>query len=158
MDNIKKITKNKKELETRIQAIRIYGKDTGIEFSIEKYAMLKNEKRETTKETEQPDQENIKMLTIKENYKYLGILEVDTIKQTDMEPKIRTEYFKKTRKLLEPKLCGRNFLKEKNPLGSSSCKILWVVPKRDKVGSQTNGPKKNKTGQAQNLTTERWYR
>ena len=38
-------------------------------------------------------------------YKYLGILEMDTIKQAEMkEKKIRKEYLRRTRKLLETKL------------------------------------------------------
>ena len=34
---------------------------------------------------ELPNQEKIRMLREKETYKYLGILEVDTIKQADMK-------------------------------------------------------------------------
>ena len=40
MDDIKLFAKNEKELETLIQAVRIYSQDIGIEFGIEKYAML----------------------------------------------------------------------------------------------------------------------
>ena len=40
----------------------------------------------------------------KENYKYLGTLDTDTIKQADMKGKIRKEYLRKTRKLLGTKL------------------------------------------------------
>ena len=36
MDNIKLFAKNEKELETLIQAVRIYNDDAGIEFGIEK--------------------------------------------------------------------------------------------------------------------------
>ena len=36
---------------------------------------------------ELPNQENIRMLREKETYKYLGILEVDTIKQVEMKEK-----------------------------------------------------------------------
>ena len=37
---------------------------------------------------ELPNQEKIKMLREKETYKYLGILEADTIKQAKMKEKI----------------------------------------------------------------------
>ena len=40
MDDIKLFTKNEKQVETVIQAIRIYNQDIGIEFDIEKCAML----------------------------------------------------------------------------------------------------------------------
>ena len=49
-----------------------------------------------------------------ETYKYLGILEGDTIKQAKMKEKIKKEYLRRTRKLLETKLHSRNFIKEIN--------------------------------------------
>ena len=39
-DGIKMDAKNEKELETLIQAVRIYSQDIGMEFAIEKCAML----------------------------------------------------------------------------------------------------------------------
>ena len=47
----------------------------------------------------------------KETYKYLGILEANIIKQGKMKEKIKKEYLKRTRKLLETKLCSRNIIK-----------------------------------------------
>ena len=41
---------------------------------------------------ELPNQDKIRMLGEKENYKYLGILEADTIKQMEMKDKITKEY------------------------------------------------------------------
>ena len=54
-----------------------------MEFSIEIYAIfiMKSGEREITKGIELPDQRKIRNLREKENYKYLGVLEVDTIKQ-----------------------------------------------------------------------------
>ena len=46
----------------------------------------------------------------KETYKYLGILEADTTKQVEMK-KIKKEYPRRTRKLLETKLYSRNLIK-----------------------------------------------
>ena len=42
-------------------------------------------KRETSEETELPNQENFRILGEQENYKYLGILEADIIKQIEMK-------------------------------------------------------------------------
>ena len=60
-----------------------------MEFSIEKCAMLimKRGKRETTERIELANQESIKILGEKENYKYFGILKVDTIKQWEIKDK-----------------------------------------------------------------------
>ena len=40
IDDIKLFAKNEKELETLIHAVRICSQDIGMEFCIEKYAML----------------------------------------------------------------------------------------------------------------------
>ena len=59
--------------------------DREMEFGIEKCAMLimKSGKRETIEEIKLPNQENMRKLKEKENYKNLGILKADTIKQTE---------------------------------------------------------------------------
>ena len=56
MDDIKLFAKNEKELETLIHTVRIYSQDIGMEFGIEKCAMLvmKRGKRHTTDGLEQP--------------------------------------------------------------------------------------------------------
>ena len=89
MDGIKLFAKNKKGLETLIQAMRIYSQDIGIGFGIKKCALLlmKSRKWHMTEGIELPNQEKIRTLGEKENYKYLGILEVDTIKQVEMKEK-----------------------------------------------------------------------
>ena len=81
MDNIKLFAKNEKELKTLIHAVRIYSQDIGMEFGIEKCAMLviKSGKRLLTDGMELPNQDKIRTLGKKETYKYLGILKADTI-------------------------------------------------------------------------------
>ena len=71
--NIKPFTKNEKELETLIRTVRIYIKDIGIEFGIEKCAMqeMKSGKRHVTEGVEPPNQVIIRTLGEKETYKYL---------------------------------------------------------------------------------------
>ena len=68
---------------------------------------------------ELPNQEKIRMLREKEICKYLGILEAGTIKQVEMKEKIKKEYLRRTRKLLETKLYSRNRIKGMN---------TWAVP------------------------------
>ena len=72
---------------------------------------MKSGKRHLTEGMERPNQEQIRILEAKEIYKYLGILEADTIKQVEMKEKIKKEYLRRTRKLLETKLCSRNLIK-----------------------------------------------
>ena len=67
------LQKGKKEMETLIQTIRIYNQTIGMEFGIEKYAILtmKNEKKETMERIKLPNQESFKTLGEKENDNYL---------------------------------------------------------------------------------------
>ena len=94
MDDIKLFTKHEKKnkLVTLIQAIRTYSQNRGMEFGIDKCAMLvmKIDKRHLTDGMEPPNQDYIWTLGEKETYRYLGILEANTIKQVEMkEKKIR---------------------------------------------------------------------
>ena len=110
------LQKIKKELETLIHAVRIYSQDIGIEFGIEICAMsvMKSGKRHMTDGMELPNQYRIRTLGENETYKYMGILEADTIKQVEMKEKIKNKYVRRTRIQLETKLCGRNLIKRIN--------------------------------------------
>ena len=121
MDDIKLFAKNEKELETLIHAVRIYSQGIGMEFGIEKCAILvmKSRKRHMTDGMELPNHNRIGTLEENETYKYLGILEADTIKQVQMKDMIRKDYLRRTRKLLETKLSSRNLIKGIN---------TWAVP------------------------------
>ena len=64
--------------------------------------------------------EKIRTLGKKETYKYMGILEVDTIKQVEMKERIKKECLRRTKKLLENKLHSKNFKRINT----------WAVPLR----------------------------
>ena len=87
-----------------------------MEFAIEECAMLvmKRSKLHLTDGMEQPNHEKIRTLGEKETYKYLRILEADTIKQVEMKEKIKKEYLRRSGKLLETKLYSRNLIKRLN--------------------------------------------
>ena len=91
MDDIKLFAKNEKDLETLKHTVRIFSQDIGMEFGIEKCVMLvmKSGKRHRTAWMELPNQDKIRTLRENETYKYLGILEADTIKQVVMKDKIQ---------------------------------------------------------------------
>ena len=76
-------------------------------------------KRHLTDGMELQNQDKIRTLAENETYKYLGILEADTIKQVEMKAKIQKEYLWRTRELLETKLSRRNLIKGIN---------TWAVP------------------------------
>ena len=125
--------------------MRIYSQDVGIEFVIEKSAMLimKSGKRHIIDGMELPNQEKIRMLGEKETYKCLGILEAD--KQVEMNEKIKKEYLRGTRKFLETKLYSRNLIKGINtwavPLVRYSGPFLkWTREERKQLGQRTRKP------------------
>ena len=120
-EDIKLFAKNKKELETLIHTVRIWSLDIGMEFGIEKCAMLvmKSGNRHMTDGMELSNQDKIRTVGEKETYKYLGILEADSIKQVEIKNKIQKEYPRRTRKLFETKLSSRNLVKGKH---------TWDVP------------------------------
>ena len=98
MNDIKQFAKNEKELETLTPAVTLYSDDIGMEFGIRKCAMqiMKSRKRLRTEGIELPNQDKIRTLGEKETYKYLGILDSNTIKQAEMKAKIRNDYLMKT--------------------------------------------------------------
>ena len=65
--------------------------------------VMKSDKRHMTDRVELPNQDNIRTLGEKETYKYLSILEANTVKQVEMKEKIQKEYLRRTRKLGEKK-------------------------------------------------------
>ena len=93
-DDIKLFAKNEKKMETLIHTVRIYSQDIGMEFGIEKCALLvmKSGKRHLTDGIKLPNQDKIRTLAENETCKYLGILEADTIKQVEMKNKIQKDY------------------------------------------------------------------
>ena len=98
MDDIKLFAKNEKGLETLIHTVRIYSQDIGMEFCIKKLGMrvMKSGKRHRTDGMELPNQDKIRKVGENETYKYLRILEADTIEQVKMKDKIQKEYLKRT--------------------------------------------------------------
>ena len=70
MDDVKLFAKNEKELETLIHTIRIHSQDIGMEFGIEKCALLvmKSGKRHLTDGLELPNQGKIRTLAENETY------------------------------------------------------------------------------------------
>ena len=114
MNDIKLFAKNEKELGSLIHAVRIYSQDIGMEFGIEKCAMLvmKSGKRHTTDGIELPNQDKIKMLAVNETFKYLCILEADTIIQVEMKDKIKKRISQENLKTTRDKTLAETLSKE----------------------------------------------
>ena len=96
-----------------MHAVRIYSQDIGTEYVMDYCVMLqmKSGKRQLTDGMELSSQDKIRTLREKETYKYLGIMEADTIKQVEMKDEIKNEYLSRSRKLIKTKLSSRNPIK-----------------------------------------------
>ena len=123
------LQKYEKELETMIRAVRIYSGDIGMEFGIEKCAMLVMKMVNDTWLMECSYQIKIRTPGEKETYKYLEILEADTIKQAKMKVKIKKECLRRTRKLLETKLSCRNLIQGINTWAVLLVRYSWPFVK-----------------------------
>ena len=78
---------SKKGLDSFVQTVCVFSEDIGMEFAIEKCAMLVMEKGKIMKSVgiEMVDGKVIKSLQEGESYKYLGILEADTFLEEMMK-------------------------------------------------------------------------
>ena len=85
MDDLKFYSRSEKGLDSLVQFVFL--EDIGMEFGIEKCAMLVMEKGKIVKSVgiESPDGKVIKSLQEAESYKYLGILEADKFLEDEVE-------------------------------------------------------------------------
>ena len=121
MDDLKLYAKSEKELDSLIQTVRVFSKDIGMQFGIEKCStlVLKRGKRIKSNGIKMPDDKVIKSLKEGEGYKYLGVLQADEVQEKEMKEKVGSEYKRRVRKILETKLNGGNVIKGIN---------TWAIP------------------------------
>ena len=106
MDDLKLYGKSLEELDSLVQTVRIDSKDIGMEFGIEKCAMIEMKRGKTiySEVIQLPSGEKIKSLEEDGGYKYLGALESDKVKSLEMKSILKAEYFRTTRKILKSNL------------------------------------------------------
>ena len=116
MDDLKLYCQSEKGLDSLLQTVRVFSKDIGMEFGIEKCAMLVMENGKIVKSVgiELPDGKVIKSLQESESYKYLGILEADKFLEEKMKLNVSKEYIRRIRKVSKSKLNGGNLVRGVN--------------------------------------------
>ena len=87
----------------------------------------------------------IRTLGEKETNKYLGILEANTIRHTEITKRIKKDNLRRTKKLLETKLYCRNLIKRDEHLGCPLRKILGTILKVDHTKTLKNESENKKT-------------
>ena len=115
MDDLKLFGKNEREIDSLVKTVQVISKDIGMEFGIKKcgVVIMKRGKLSKTDGIVLPNGETIKEVE-KSGYKYLGILELDNIKEKEMKDKFKYEYLRRTRLIVKSKLNGSNLIKAIN--------------------------------------------
>ena len=101
IDDLKVYARNKEEMERCRALIEMFSKDIQMEFGLSKCAVIHIEKGQII---DSPCVNDIPLLTPDESYKYLGILQADTIKHKEVKEKTKREYFKRVREILKSEL------------------------------------------------------
>ena len=101
MDDFKLYSKKDRALDSLIQTVRIFSEDIGMEFGIDKCAMLVMQKRKIEKSDSipLPNDKVIKSLEKGESYKHLGVLEADEVMVDEMKDKVEKECYRRVRKV-----------------------------------------------------------
>ena len=109
MDDLKLHVKSEEQRNTLVRTVHVFSTDIGMEFEIKKRGILTVKKGKIVKSEgiKLADGEVMKQVG-QEGYKYLGIIELDKIKETEMKKQIKKAYKGRQRLILKCKLNGRN--------------------------------------------------
>ena len=105
MDNLKLYPKSERELDSLIQTVRIFSDYVGMVFGLNKCAVLVL-KRGKMVQTEGKRMREVKL----DGYKYLGVLQLDSIMYSEMKENVRSEYIRRVKRLLRSQLNRGNVI------------------------------------------------
>ena len=132
MDDLKLYARNEKMLTEMISTVNIFSQSICMEFGLEKCAKINITRGKVShRENINPDPEAIRDLEPGETYKYLGIEENSTTSNIHMKDKLRKEYFRRLRLILQTELTSRNKVMAINSLAVpvveySFCLVEWT--------------------------------
>ena len=111
MDDLKLYAKSEDQTNTLVKTVHVFSTDISKEFAIKKCGVLTMKRGKIVKSEgiKLPDGEVMKQVG-QEGYTYLGIIQLDEIKETEMKEKITKEFKRRQRLILKSKLNGRNKL------------------------------------------------
>ena len=104
MNDLKLFVKRKNQIDSLGETVYLFSEDICMHFGMKKCGVLIMERE---KVIGLPDVENVKDID-ETGYTYLGILEIDKIKENKMKEKFTKEYLRWLRVILRSKLNGRN--------------------------------------------------
>ena len=120
MDDLKLFGKSEQQIDTLVNTVYLFSNDIGMEFGLRKCGVLSVKRGKIVKSEgiKLPGGEVMKEVG-EEGYTYLGIVELDKIKEKEMKDKTLKEYKRRLRLILKSKLNGRNKVTAIN---------TWAVP------------------------------
>lgn len=109
MDDLKLYGKDEDQIDSLVRTVHIISSDIGMEFGLKKCGVLtlKRGKIARCEGIVLPNGEVMKEVE-EDGYTYLGIVELDKIKEQEMKDKTITEYKRRLRLILKSKLNGKN--------------------------------------------------
>ena len=112
MDDIKLYGKSEKELEALVELVRVFSRDIGMEFGLDKCAVLSIRKgvKVHCDGIGLPSGEAMKELD-ENGYKYLGVLEGADIMNREMKKKVKEEYLRRVKLVAKSRLYAGNLIK-----------------------------------------------
>ena len=115
MDDLKLFGKNENQIDSLVQTVYIFSQDIGMEFGLKKCAVIVMKKGKMVRfdGIQLPNEEVMKSIDEK-GYTYLGVIEMDEIKEQEMKKIVITEYKRRLRLVLRSKLNGKNKIKAIN--------------------------------------------
>ena len=144
MDDLKTYAKNDHEQENILTIVKGFSDDIKMEFGLEKCAKatFKKGKLTATKYIQLDQGTIIQDLNQEGTYKYLGINEGDGIQHAKMKEKIRKEYFRRVRLVLQTELNAANKIEAINtlaiPVVTYSFNIInWNMEDLKKIDRKT---------------------
>ena len=101
--------KNDDQIDSLVNTVYVFSEDTGMEFGLKKcgVVIMKRGILGRFYGTHMPNGDVMKQVD-ENGYMYLGVLELDEIKENEMKEKLITEYKRRLRLILKSNLNGRN--------------------------------------------------
>ena len=117
---MKLFSKSEKQMDTLVRTVHVFSTDIGMEFGMKKCGILTMKRGKVVRcEGIKPPNCEVMKEVEKIGYTYLGIVELDKIKENEMKEKTRKKYKRKLRLVLKSKLNGKNKITAIN---------AWEVP------------------------------
>ena len=119
MDGLKLFGQSERAIESLVNTVHGFSCEIGMQFGIEKYGVIimKRGKMVICDEIELPHGEKMKGVN-EEGYEHLGIVELDGMKEKEMNERFTKEYKRRIKLILKSNLNSRNAISAMN---------IWAV-------------------------------